>query len=1099
MPVNVEQARRQLQEFDFVHLLVQELGWNHHTATPLDVIVDGATYTLGAVAEKCGLVVYTCAPGSDGGIPLYPVRRKIERRVAKSTYEHLIIFTDAARATQVWQWVKRQTGSQTVCREQVFRAGQTGEALLQKLERLAFELEEEERLSIAVVADRVRKALDIEKVTKKFYARFKNEHDAFLRFIRGIRDQGEREWYASLTLNRLMFVYFIQKKGFLDGNTDYLRDRLRKATPDFFRRFLLRMFHEGLGKPEGSRPPDLSVLLGRVPYLDGGLFDVHELEQKNPDIQISDGAFERVFDFFDAYTWHLDERPLRADNEINPDVLGYIFEKYVNQKQMGAYYTKEDITGYISRNTIIPYIFEAAKKECPIAFVPDGGVWRLLKDDPDRYIYPAVRKGVDLDLPENIAAGLNDVSKRIVWNSPAPEEYALPTETWREHVARRRRCLDLRAKIAAGSITSIDDLTTHNLDICRFAEDVIINSEGPELVRAFWRALEKVSVLDPTCGSGAFLFAALNILDPLYSASLEGMQGFLDDLERSGRRHHPDMLRPFRDTLDRVAKHPHRRYFILKSIVVNNLYGVDIMEEAVEICKLRLFLKLVAQLENVEQIEPLPDIDFNIRAGNTLVGFTSLDAVRDAITTMAGGQKRLLLSAEEEATLRRIEEDAEVADRAFQKFRQMQTAFGMDAEEFANAKIELRRRLDGLRVELDRYLASEYGVKAQNHAAFVKWRDNHQPFHWFTEFYGVMSTGGFNIVIGNPPWKEYSAVRKEYTVRSYSTEPCGNLYGFCIERSLGLWSAQARFSFIVQLPLVSSSRMDSVRRVLCQKSTELYALPFDDRPGKLFDGLEHSRATIFVAKAQNRPHEPTLLTARYQRWFANTREHLFARVEYFRQSEQPLVPGVFPKHANKLHEWVFSRQRLTVRQAIVDLTTSNETRHFVFYQEATQYWVKATYGLPFYAKNGAVGAPAHGRYLYFPDQDTAHAICAVLNSSFFYLYFITYGDCFHLSERLVAGFPLNSGVINEPRLKGLNRQLMADLLGGAERKTIRTKDGDSIAYDEFYVSRSKRIIDEIDRALADHYGFTDEELDFIVNYDIKYRLGQNEVDEDDGL
>ncbi len=62
-------------------------------------------------------------------------------------------------------------------------------------------------------------------------------------------------------------------------------------------------------------------------------------------------------------------------------------------------------------------------------------------------------------------------------------------------------------------------------------------------------------------------------------------------------------------------------YFILKSIIVNNLYGVDIMEEAVEICKLRLFLKLVAQVETPARLEPLPDIDFNIRAGNTLVGY----------------------------------------------------------------------------------------------------------------------------------------------------------------------------------------------------------------------------------------------------------------------------------------------------------------------------------------------------------------------------------------------------------------------------------------------------------------------------------------------
>ena len=197
-------------------------------------------------------------------------------------------------------------------------------------------------------------------------------------------------------LNRMMFVYFVQKQGFLDGDLDYLRNRLKMVQEQsgggrfqqFYRLFLLRLFHEGLGQPEAQRAPDLAALLGRVPFLNGGLFDVHDLERDNPDISIPDAAFERVFDFFDGYRWHLDERPYREDNEINPDVLGYIFEKYVNQKQMGAYYTKEDITGYISRNTVIPFLFDAAKKECPVAFGPDGGVWRLLRDDPDRYIYP---------------------------------------------------------------------------------------------------------------------------------------------------------------------------------------------------------------------------------------------------------------------------------------------------------------------------------------------------------------------------------------------------------------------------------------------------------------------------------------------------------------------------------------------------------------------------------------------------------------------------------------------------------------------------------------------------------------------------------------
>ena len=129
-----------------------------------------------------------------------------------------------------------------------------------------------------------------------------------------------------------------------------------------------------MGQPRDLRKKDLEPLLGQVPYLNGGLFDVHELETANPEIQIADQAFEKLFNFFDEYQWHLDDRPLRNDKEINPDVLGYIFEKYINQKQMGAYYTKEDITGYIARNTLIPFLFDAAEKECSIAFRPDSAI-----------------------------------------------------------------------------------------------------------------------------------------------------------------------------------------------------------------------------------------------------------------------------------------------------------------------------------------------------------------------------------------------------------------------------------------------------------------------------------------------------------------------------------------------------------------------------------------------------------------------------------------------------------------------------------------------------------------------------------------------------
>jgi hypothetical protein len=489
----------------------------------------------------------------------------------------------------------------------------------------------------------------------------------------------------------------------------------------FYRYFLLRLFHEGLGSK--ARNPELDKLLGRIPYLNGGLFEKHQVEERCPEISIPDDAFTRIFAYFDRYQWHLDERPLRNDNEINPDVLGYIFEKYINQKQMGAYYTKEDITEYISKNTVIPFLFEAAKAKCKVAFENPGGptIWDHLRDDPDRYIYTAVRHGAEHELPTEIALGIEDISARTLWNQRAPADFGLPTEIWREVVARRTRHAELRAKLAAGTIREINDLITFNLDIRQFAQDVIERCEGPDLLRAFWKAIEGVAILDPTCGSGAFLFAALNILEPLYETCLDRMEAFVADLERSSVGNAPKKFEDFKTTLARVGAHPNARYFTLKSIILNNLFGVDIMEEAVEICKLRLFLKLAAQVDPDQKhdnlgIEPLPDIDFNIRAGNTLVGYATYGDVKRGLTS----------KLDLDNSLEKITKSAADLQQTFNAFRARQIEG--DGSFPAQDKVALRQRLKILEAELNRHLAAGYGVNATSGTAYAKWRKNHDRF-----------------------------------------------------------------------------------------------------------------------------------------------------------------------------------------------------------------------------------------------------------------------------------------------------------------------------------------------------------------------------------
>ena len=739
MQINRDRTRQLLKDFDFESLLV-DLGWDRYSGEVKTEIrekgVDESEYLLKGIAEKRGMAVFLCSVGTDESMPDYATRRKIQREVAKSVYEHLIIYTDAEETTQIWQWVKREPGKPLACREHRYHRGQSGESLIQKLETIAIDFEEEEGLTLPDVTGRVRAAFDVERVTKRFYDHFKTEHARFLKFLQGIPDQEMERWYVSVMLNRLMFIYFIQKKNFLNSDPDYLRTKLTESKIEgndrYYTDFLCPLFFEGFAKPESERRGEMRRLLGKVPYLNGGIFQRHQIEELYGErIQIADAAFEELFDFFDKYQWHLDERPLRNDNEINPDVLGYIFEKYINQKEMGAYYTKEDITEYISKNTVIPSLFDAAQKWCKIAFEPVGGisdpdasgggsVWQLLRDDPDRYIHDAVKTGVKLDLPEDIAAGINDVSQRGPWNTPAPDQYALPTEIWRETVARRERYKAIYAKLSNGEIDDINALITHNLNIRQFAHDVIENCEGPELLRAFWRAITQVTILDPTCGSGAFLFAALNILEPLYEACLDRMEIFLDDLQHLpvGGASLPRLSRggsDFRKTLEAIDQHPNRRYFILKSIIINNLYGVDIMEEAIEICKLRLFLKMVAQIDDVKQIEPLPDIDFNIQAGNTLVGYATYDEVEKAVTG----------KFDFDNTMTRIEEKAEDVEHLFEKFREQQTELGGDVTP-ADKQV-LRDKLQVLEDELNQFLTDQYEVGPNKKRDYQKWLSSHKP------------------------------------------------------------------------------------------------------------------------------------------------------------------------------------------------------------------------------------------------------------------------------------------------------------------------------------------------------------------------------------
>ena len=1086
MNIDRENAREQLRNFDLPPLFNQ-LGWDRYSQT-FPMRVGEVEYVLTGCAEKRGMVVFYYSAPPEDDIPDYTTRSKIEREVTKSVHEHLIIFTNHEKTTQIWQWVKREAGRPAQRRELNFDpTRQEGEALIQRLESITFSLEEEEGLTLVDVTSRVRAAFDVEKVTKRFYDQFKKEHDAFLQFLDGIPDEGMQRWYVSVILNRLMFIYFIQKKGFLNDDLDYLRTNLSRSrqtgADQYYKEFLCPLFFDGFAKPIDERSREMSRLLGDVPYLNGGIFQKHQIERLHDrQIQVPDAAFERLFTFFESYTWHLDDRPLRNDNEINPDVLGYIFEKYINQKQMGAYYTKEDITEYISKNTIIPFLLDTARKKCEIAFEPPADsnsatVWQLLVKDPDRYIYDAVKHGVEHELPPEIDAGIGDVSARTGWNTLAPSEYALPTEIWREVVARRKRYKEVHAKLAHREIHEVNDLITYNLNLRQFAQDIIENCEGPDLLRAFWKAIKAVTILDPTCGSGAFLFAALNILEPLYEACLDRMGAFVDELRFSVKKPHPKKFADFREILDRVDQHPNRKYSILKSIIINNLYGVDIMEEAIEICKLRLFLKMVAQVDDVHKIEPLPDIDFNIKAGNTLVGYATYDDVKRAVTEN---------KIDFDNVMNEIEEKAEDVEILYKEFQEQQTKHG--GRVTPTDKKNLQEKLTALAEELNRYLAEEYKVHPKKEGDYQEWLSSHKPFHWFIEFYGILKSGGFDVIIGNPPYVEYNKVKKEYSIRGYETESCGNLYAFVFERNLRLLQKNAWNSMIIPHSAYCTDRMSPLQNLFHRFKRAGWVQTYSIRPAKLFVGADQ-RLAIYILRQGLKPLD-SLYSSRYHRWNEQFRPHLFAAMAHA-DINQMSFQNSLPKINSEIEQDIWKKvSQFSLLSKHCGTRLSPCT---IYFHNAPRYWIRAMDFAPyFWNERAGEQISTQIKPLHITTRLDASVVVAILNSSLFYWWFVVLSDCRHLNLREIRNFPVGIDEIEDTTkasLASASSALMTDLKRHSQRKEANYQTTGHVVYDEFYPRHSKPIIDEIDRVIAKHYGFTNEELDFIINYDIKYRMG----------
>lgn len=1107
-----------IRQGDFKELFVSELGWNRYRgyAQLPPILIDDKEYNITAIAERSGFQILYSEVDE---IPSQSVAKKIDTKLRRQALDYICIYRLRGTAHDLWVVPVRNNEKRDLVLVEYDNAN--AEVLYQKIDGITFELDEE--TNIVDLRSKVQTAFAVnsEKITKDFYAGFKKQHKLFADFITGIDDHVEtknnrnKQWYTSVMLNRLMFCYFIQKKGFLDLDVDYLRNKLNYVRANegedkfynFYRSFLRRLFHDGLNTPKHSR--NFEAVFGKIPYLNGGMFDEHQLEADYSDIDIPDEAFIGLFDFFDKWNWHLDTRLTASGRDINPDVLGYIFEQYINDRaQMGAYYTKEDITEYIGRNCILPYLFDQVKNataDSAKAFAPDGYVWRTLRDSGERYIFDAVKKGyADFgQIPDNIARGIitdemrqeyaeTPVSElpdnhiplaelRADWNSRTPEPWGLPNEIWRETIDRLQRCADILDKINRGEITSINDFITYNLDIRTFAADLIAHGDS-RFVGWFYHALQRITILDPTCGSGAFLFAAMNILEPLYEICIDRMQEF--------NRENPAMFKAeLAEITDKYRSNI--QYFIFKSIILRNLYGVDIMVEATEIAKLRLFLKMVAVVDVDRRadnlgLDPLPDIDFNIRCGNTLVGYANKEQLDHDLSH----PKDFLEEIANQDFKQQIGEEMQKVARAYDIFKVVQLRQAEDMLAFKQAKQELRKRLSVLNDKLNRRLfiatsgyRSNDGVDFTTTKAYRDWLSSHQPFHWLAEFYQIIEGNkGFDVIIGNPPYVTFTDKTIGYKVERYATYSTKNLFALCAERFTQIVNSNSSIGYIIPLSGMSIDGFEPLQRIMYKRGYSWNSYYSGDRnPSELFTGVK-IRAGIYISR--NGQSTTKKYVCRYIKYQSAERPILFSKiryVEYDKEISAPKIPSELGVSViNKIN--AFSDK----------LNNKFGIGAEVYYHAAPIHWCKCLSDLSKLEENDLNIADSY-KQLPFNKEYRDFAFI-LLNSTLFFFYWIVYSDCYNLTKKY---FNIHIPNIENESFNKLAALFNKELFDKMQIAEYTYKNRGAVRFAQFFPKQSKPVIDKIDTVLARHYGFTDEELDFIINYDIKYRMGDelNSTDE----
>ena len=416
--------------------------------------------------------------------------------------------------------------------------------------------------------EEIEKAFSIDNVTKEFFLEYKKLYLGLKESLEEVIEKDpyvKREFeekniltvdFAKKLLGQIVFIYFLQKKGWLgvevnkewgSGPKDFMRrlfgDKKKGIKPmesykNFFNDILEPLFYEALANPREADDGYYSRFNCKIPFLNGGLFEpINDYDWVGTEIVLSNSVFEKILTTFDQYNFTVKEdEPLEKEVAIDPEMLGKVFENLLDikdRKSTGRYYTPREIVHYMCQQSLINYL------ETNIS---------ISRKDIEMFIqFGEFTTSNDSRILENINVKQDKLKKGII-----------NAETFQNEIKQEVDKLDLPKTIIQNK-EKIDEL------------------------------LREIKIVDPAVGSGAF---------PV---------GMLNEIVKA------------RATLSTFFEKKKSVYELKREIIENCLYGVDIDSSAVDIAKLRFWLSMIVDEEDIKNIKPLPNLDHKIMCGNSLL------------------------------------------------------------------------------------------------------------------------------------------------------------------------------------------------------------------------------------------------------------------------------------------------------------------------------------------------------------------------------------------------------------------------------------------------------------------------------------------------